>query len=208
MGRKPKTETIIKKIIQRKEDKDIEKLTKDLIYSLQINENPLIQLTGDVMQELNDYWYVKYENLYNKNLEEWDEEIDKRNLEIDKRQLYQETAESLSVYLPFYGSYRKIYNRNKGMKIDEIKTEYITKIEDNSILWEKRKSDLSIEEIELLEKHKKKIFRRVPAFIIFCHRFKNDMDFPIKVNLNDYDNIMDQYDKFIKQFDKSPQSKI
>jgi len=207
MGRKSKIYIILNEFIQRKDDKNTEILTKSIISNLQINKDPLLQLFGDVIQSINEYWYIKFEKFNNKSLKEWEGENDERIKEIDKRKIYQDAAEALSIYMPFYKSYKQILNRNKNMIIDDVKKEYISMHDKNSFLEVKRRSDLSLVEIKLLEKHKLKKFKRVPAFIILCHRFKNDKDFPIKIDLNNIDSIMDQFDKFIKQFYKSPYSK-
>jgi len=142
------------------------------------------------------------------NLDEWLEENKERNKEIDKRQLYQKTAEELSIYKPFYKPFRKIYERNKNFTVFEIDKEYKSNQEDISLLLKKRKSDLNKEEIELLKSKPGNKFSRKSAFTILCNRFKNDLDFPIKIDLTDNDNIQDEFDRFIKQFDKSPESKV
>jgi len=207
MGRKSKTYNLLYKFIGREDDNNIEEKIKELVCNLQTNKDPLLQLSGDAIQSVNGYWYLKFEELFNKNHEEWLDENKEKNLEIDKRQLFQETAEMLTIYMPFYKIFSEILTSNKNMIIDEIKTEYELMQKNNSIFWENRSSELTIEEIKLLKTLKIKKFNRVSAFVILCHRFKNDKDFPIKIDLTNMDNIMDQFDKFIKQFYKSPFSK-
>lgn len=203
MGRKSKIYIILNEFIQREDDKDIETLTKTIIKNLQINKDPLLKLCGDVIQSINEHWHIKYEKFNDKSLEEWIEENNERNIEIDKRKLYQNTAEELSVYKPYYNTFGLIYERHKNMTIIEIEKDYNTNIKDSSFLWNVGKSDLSKEEIMLLKSYKINSLTRKAAFIILLNRFKNNKDFPIKIDFSNDDNIQDEYEKFIKQYDKS-----
>lgn len=199
MGRNPTIQNLLKKIIIRKDDEQIEILTNKLISNLQIHDDPNLQLCGDAFQEIIYYWNYKYNQLYERNLEEFNELNDDLDQEIEKSRLYFNALmhtisnNKKNIYTLYYDEFNSIYSYNQSLEImipiiDELTKEDIisflgyssnNKVKTSHNLERERKrlsGKLSRNEKEVLRNNGGDMTRFI-AFLILCFRHRDDIDF-------------------------------
>lgn len=205
IGKKRKVYYSIRNIISRKDDSEIENLTNALIKNLHKDKDPYLRQCGNALQSIRNYWFMKCELLEQKNFDDWIKQSDELHIEKEKKYLYKKTIEELNIkYKPFYKVWNDIYVKNKGRII------YFKSTVDEfgiSILWSKDLNknihSLTKEEKFYLFKNEEFNITRFSSFLVLIFRYKNDPDFPIKVDLNNLEEIKKVYIKFNDSYRKT-----
>lgn len=206
MGRKSNIDVLLKAFIQRKNDKMVEPLTNGIIRKLQNHKDLNLQLCGDVIQGIRNYWYLKYESLNQQSAKDWNDQFNKLDKEIDRKLLFKTTLDELKIkYRPYYKIWDKIYLENLNL---EININYDFKNYNIKLLWDKKlidkKPSISQEELNFIRNYNEFKITRFSAYLILIYRYKDDIDFPIKVNLYELDRIKQSYNKFYAAYKNTP----
>lgn len=198
MGRKQKYFSIIKKINQLNNEKYIDELTLELIADLlKKRDEDLVEL-GGAFSNIRCYWKYKYEKLIDISNEDWNDLFDKYENKIDTLNLYiNALTKSNTIYLPFFPEFEDIWLRNKDINILE---DFSISKKWNKVLWEKNLRNklptISKKEINFLNEHGFNKMTQESAFFVLMYRYKEDIDFPFKSNINNKIEMQTLFEKF------------